>query len=85
MVYENSSELLRGDRKEMSPILPIHWLGCAQPHVEFVHQRARLQRVITPLLPHLTASHAAEFFVCCFHNAIASLFISGTPSKQERR
>ena len=82
MINENSPELLSGDREEMGPVLPIHGFRGAQPQIQLVHERSRFERVIPAFLPHVTTSHAPEFFIGCFDNPIASLLISGTPLKQ---
>jgi hypothetical protein len=82
MVNENSPKLLSGNGEEMGSALPIHGFTGAQPQIQLVHERSRFQRMIPAFLPHVTTSHAPEFFIGCFDNSITSPLISGTPLKQ---
>jgi hypothetical protein len=62
-VYQDSPHHLGGYGKELSALLPVHVLHVHHAQVDFVHQSRRLERVPSPLIPHVMPRHAAEFVV----------------------
>jgi hypothetical protein len=49
-----------GDAEEVRTVLPVDPVLADQPHVSFVNQRSRLERVARPLALHVRSGHAAQ-------------------------
>lgn len=84
-VDENSPHQLRGDREEMSSILPINIRPANQPDVCLINQCCRLQRMIRPLAGQVPPREPLKLSLHARHESFQCLFIALPPRAQELR
>ena len=83
MVYEDASHDLRGDRKELRPIVPTHVVLSIESQPRFVRERGRLKSVAVALAPQRQLSLPAQLVVHERSNGVTCLRISRAPRAQE--
>ena len=60
---ENASHQVCRNSKEVAAVFPIHVMLIDQAQISLMHQRGRLQGVITTLLAQVVSGKAAEFVI----------------------
>ena len=76
---------LRGDTKEMRPILPVDLALIDEPDVHLVHKGGRLQGVVGPLAPKLARRDAPELRIDERQQLIERSPVAATPIAEQCR
>jgi hypothetical protein len=84
-VDENSPHDRRGDREEVSAVLPVHGAGVNQPHVRFVHERGRVRAEARAFLPDVLPCELAEVVVDERGQALERHLVTATPRFKQSR
>jgi hypothetical protein len=79
MVNQNAPHHLRGNAKEVRPVLPLDLTLINQPDERFIHQCRGLQRVSGTLFPHVPMGHAPKFVIHKRHQLVAGGLIPVAP------
>ena len=79
VIDQDAAHDVRGDTKEMRPILPIHLPLIDEPDEHFVDERRRLEGVVSPFASQLTGCDATEFGVDEWQQLIERTPVAATP------
>jgi hypothetical protein len=85
VVDEHSPHLLRHYGEKVPTVLPLNSRGAAEPQVNFMHDRRRLQGVIAAFAAHVPGGSAAQLAVDDLDQPVAGVVVAGTPLIQEGR
>jgi hypothetical protein len=82
-IDQDSAHGCGGDRHEMCATLPLHSRLVDQPHIRFVNQRRRAERVASRLLLQLPVRQAAQLVVDVWKNVGYCACIAGAGANQQ--
>src|SRR5512134_1048529 len=85
VIDQDPAHDVRGDTKEMRPILPIDLALVDEPDVHLMNKGRRLQGVVGPLLPKLARGHAAELRIDEWQQLIERSPVAATPIAKQCR
>ncbi len=82
VIHQDAADHLRGDRVEMRPVAPLHFLLMHHAHEGFVHQCGALQGVVGTLAPQVGGRQPAQLAVHQGHQLFERVLVSLTPVDQ---
>jgi hypothetical protein len=85
VIDQDAAHDVRGDTKEMRPILPVDLPLIDEPDEDFVHKGRRLECVASPLLPKLARGNAAELRIDEWQQLIERGPVAATPIAEQCR
>jgi hypothetical protein len=85
MVDEQVAYLLGSDGKKVRRVVQVQRFRCDQPHLQFVNQSRRKDRLARALVPHMVCAEPAQLLVRGYGEILASLLIVCAPRAQQRR
>jgi hypothetical protein len=85
VIDQDAAHDLRGDTKEMRPILPVDLPLVDEPDKHLVHKRRRLQGVAGPLAPKLAGRHAPELRIDEWQQLVERSPVAATPIAEQCR
>jgi hypothetical protein len=75
----------RGERDELGAVAPVDFLLIDQPHVRFVHERRRLERVVGTLAVEVASGEPAQFVVHDRQHLVTRARVAVRPFEQQVR
>jgi hypothetical protein len=85
VIDQDAAHHLRGDAKEVRPILPVDLALIDHPQVNLVNERRRLQCVGGAFASELAAGHATQLRIDQREQLIQSTAIAAAPVGEKRR
>lgn len=79
-IHQNTPQLLRCHRKEMTAIFPVYLFGLTNPKIRFMDDGSSLQRVFAVLATHLTCGDPMQLAVHQLHELIPGLAVAVPPA-----
>src|SRR5580692_744969 len=83
MVGQNPAHYGRRESIEMSAIVPIRFALLKQPKVELMHQRRRLEGVVSSFAAKICAGHLVQVRIHMRHELVACLRVARSPFSEQ--
>ena len=85
VIDQDAAHDLRGDTKEVGPILPVTLALIDKPDEYLVHEGRWLERVVRALTPQLAGGNAPELRIDEWQQLIERTPVATTPIAEQRR
>ena len=85
VIDQDATHDVRGDTKEVRPILPVNLPLIDKPDKHLVHKSRRLQGVIGPLAPELADRNAPELRIDEWQQLVECSPVAATPIEEQCR